>query len=194
MGAVVATDPASACAVASSSRRHTSRGKCSGWAGAWTLFQQKDTRRGALHPAIQTIGKELVKYRPHRPREANRRRKTSKPRRSEAVDAVDIYKLRSIGSSPRVIAEYASDRKKCLQISVSKAMRAMRSIFCRTLRQKVVLLGALDLLTSTMSLQSCLECRSSHCAGPRRPEDLTTEAVAQFGLYAHRDQDRSKAC
>jgi hypothetical protein len=70
--AVAATDPASGCAVASSSLRHTRRGKCSRWAGVWTLSRQKDTRRGALHPAIQTIGKELAKYRPHRPREINR--------------------------------------------------------------------------------------------------------------------------
>src|SRR5829696_5545611 len=68
-GADVATDSVSAYAVASSSRRHTRRGKCSRWAGAWILSRQKDTRRGALHPAIQTIGKELAKYRPHRPRE-----------------------------------------------------------------------------------------------------------------------------
>ena len=36
------------------------------------MSRQKDTRRGALHSAIQTIGKELAKYRPHRPREINR--------------------------------------------------------------------------------------------------------------------------
>src|SRR5215218_8530204 len=57
-GADVATDSVSGCAVASSSRRHTLRGKCSRWAGAWILSRQKDTRRGELHPAIQTIGKE----------------------------------------------------------------------------------------------------------------------------------------
>ncbi len=37
-----------------------------------------------------------------------------------------------------------TDRKKHLQISILRAVQSMRSIFCRTLRQKVVLLAALQ--------------------------------------------------
>jgi hypothetical protein len=38
-------------------------------------------------------------------------------------------------------------------------VRAIRALFCRTLRQKIVLLGAPDLPTSTIALQSRLERR-----------------------------------
>jgi hypothetical protein len=48
--------------------------------------------------------------------------------------AVDIYKLRSIKSSARVIVEYGIDRKKSLQIDISMGMRAMRAVFCWVLR------------------------------------------------------------
>jgi hypothetical protein len=57
-----------------------------------------------------------------------------------------------------------------------------------------ILRTAPDLLASTIVLQSRLECRSSRGVGPRRPEDLMPEAVAQISLYAHRGQDKSKAC
>jgi hypothetical protein len=43
--------------------------------------------------------------------------------------AVDIYKLRSIESSPRAIAECRIDRRKYLQIGLSMGMRAMRAVF-----------------------------------------------------------------
>jgi hypothetical protein len=41
---------------------------------------------------------------------------------------VDIYKLRSIKSSPHAIVESSIACKKCLQIDVSMGMRAMRSV------------------------------------------------------------------
>ena len=56
--------------------------------------------------------------------------------------AVDVYKLRSIKPSPRAIAECSIDREKFLRIGVSMGMRAMRAVFCQTLRQKIVLLAA----------------------------------------------------
>ena len=39
--------------------------------------------------------------------------------------AVDVYKLRSINSSPRTIAEWGIDRKKYLRIGLSMGMRAV---------------------------------------------------------------------
>src|SRR5215204_4494882 len=51
-----------------------------------------------------------------------------------------------------------------------------------------------SLPVSAVALQSCLECRSSHYAGPRRPKGLTGETTAQVGLYVHWGQDKSKAC
>jgi hypothetical protein len=47
--------------------------------------------------------------------------------------AVDVYKLRSIKSSPRAIAECSIDREKFLRIGVSmgmRAARAMRAVLC----------------------------------------------------------------
>ena len=40
--------------------------------------------------------------------------------------AVDVYKLRSINSSPQTIAECSIDRKKFLRIGLSMGMRAAR--------------------------------------------------------------------
>ena len=50
-------------------------------------------------------------------------------------------------------------REKVLHITTFMAMRSMRAIFCRTLRQKIVLLAVPNVLTSTMALQSRLESR-----------------------------------
>jgi len=50
----------------------------------------------------------------------------------------------------------STDRKKVLQKPI---LTMMRAVLCRTLRQKIVLLTAPDLLTSTMALQSRLERR-----------------------------------
>ena len=49
--------------------------------------------------------------------------------------AVDVYKLRSINSFARAIAECSIDRRKYLQIDVSMGMRSMRAILCGVLRQ-----------------------------------------------------------
>jgi len=51
------------------------------------------------------------------------------------------------------------DRKKVLQMTLLKTVRAMRSVFGKTLRQEIILRTALDLLTSTMSFHSRLERR-----------------------------------
>jgi hypothetical protein len=53
----------------------------------------------------------------------------------------------------------STDRKKDLQNATLWAVRAMRAVFCRKLRQKIVLLADPDLLTSTMILQGRLERR-----------------------------------
>jgi hypothetical protein len=50
-------------------------------------------------------------------------------------------------------------RIKVLQMTILWAVRSMRAVFCPTLRQKIVLLGAPDPLTSIMALQSRLERR-----------------------------------
>ena len=44
--------------------------------------------------------------------------------------AVDVYKLRSINSFARAIAECSIDRRKYLQIDVSMGMQSMRAILC----------------------------------------------------------------
>ena len=44
--------------------------------------------------------------------------------------AVDIYKLRSIESAPRAIAECSIDRRQYLQIGLSMGVRVMRAILC----------------------------------------------------------------
>jgi hypothetical protein len=51
------------------------------------------------------------------------------------------------------------DRMKVLQTAALSMARAMRAVFRWTLRQKIILLTAPDLLTSTMALQSRLERR-----------------------------------
>jgi hypothetical protein len=48
---------------------------------------------------------------------------------------------------------------KVLQTAALPMARAMRPVFCWTLRQKTKLPTTLDLLTSTMALQSRLERR-----------------------------------
>jgi hypothetical protein len=53
--------------------------------------------------------------------------------------------------------------------------------------------GHPQLPVSAMALQSRLEYRSSHYAGPRRPEGLTGKTTAQISLYAHRGQDKPHA-
>jgi hypothetical protein len=50
-------------------------------------------------------------------------------------------------------------RTKVLQTATFKTVRAMRAVFCWTLRQEIVLLADPDLLTSTMALRSRLKRR-----------------------------------
>jgi hypothetical protein len=52
-----------------------------------------------------------------------------------------------------------TDRTKALQMGTLKTVRALRSVFCWTLRQEIIFRTAPDLLTSTMALQSRLERR-----------------------------------
>ena len=50
---------------------------------------------------------------------------------------------RSITYRPRAITSNNAARKKVLQKPTIRAVRAMRAVFCRTLRQKIVLLATL---------------------------------------------------
>jgi hypothetical protein len=102
--------------------------------------------------------------------------------------AVDVNKLRSIKPSPRAIAECRIDRKKFLRIGVSmgmRAARAMRSVFCWTLRQEIILRTAPDLLTSTMALQSRLARVEAAAWVLDDPRALSPCCVLQTGLYTH---------
>jgi hypothetical protein len=79
---------------------------------------------------------------------------------------------RSVSIPWRSITHGNTNRKKVLQTAGLPRARAMRAVFCWTLRQEITLRTAPDLLTSTMALQSRPKRRSRPCAGPRRPRGL----------------------
>src|SRR5687767_4182940 len=73
-------------------------------------------------------------------------------------------------------------RKSCKTPHYGRSGRCGR-YFGGRCDKKIALLAAPSLPDSAMSLQSRMEYRSSHYAGPRRPEDLTGKTTAQISLY-----------
>jgi hypothetical protein len=98
-------------------------------------------------------------YRPHRPQESNRRRKTCKPPGYCKTGTRSVHKTAVGNRSSAGGTITAIIHTKVLQIYTLLAVRALRSVSCPTLPQKIVLLGAPDPLTSIMALQSRLERR-----------------------------------